>query len=101
MKIGTPEQNFKVIPDTVRSNTWVLSKNCWSVPACWNRNPLKKYPWYNSKSSSTFNSDGSNISIKYFDKNTSGIVSGDLVRVGGINTQMKFAEITTADGGIF
>lgn len=101
MKIGTPEQTFKVVPDTVRSNIWVLSKNCWSIPACWNGNPLKTFPWYDSKKSSTFTKDGSSISMKSIDKNISGIVSGDLVKIGDMNATMKFAEITKADKGIF
>ena len=101
MKIGTPEQTFKVVPDTIRSNIWVFSKNCWSIPACWNGNPLKSYPWYESKKSSTFHKDGSSISMKCVDKNISGIVSEDLVKLGDMNATMKFAEITKADKDIF
>ena len=101
MKIGTPEQTFKVVPDTIRSNIWVFSKNCWSIPACWNGNPLKSYPWYESKKSSTFHKDGSSISMKCVDKNISGIVSEDLLKLGDMNATMKFAEITKADKDIF
>ena len=101
MKVGTPEQSFKMVPDTVRSNIWVYSKNCWSRPACWNGNPLKSYPWYNSKKSSTYSNDGSSISMKCLDKNISGIVSEDFIKVGDMNATMKFAEITKADADIF
>jgi hypothetical protein len=62
---------------------------------------MKSYPWYSSKKSSTFVKDGSSISMKCIDKNISGIVTEDLVKVGDMNATMKFAEITKADKGIF
>ncbi len=51
IEIGTPSQNFKVVPDTGSSNLWVYSKKCWSVP-CWTHDT------YDESKSSTYVADG-------------------------------------------
>jgi hypothetical protein len=33
--IGTPPQKFKMGLSTVTTDSWVLGKNCWSLPCFW------------------------------------------------------------------
>jgi hypothetical protein len=49
--VGTPAQNFTVVPDTGSSNLWIYSSTCNTV-ACW------YHSTYNAEKSSTYTADG-------------------------------------------
>jgi len=41
IRIGTPAQEFDIIPDTGSSNVWVYSGKCWSI-VCLTHNTYKQ-----------------------------------------------------------
>jgi len=84
INIGTPGQKIKVVPDTASSNTWVLGSGCTFFNGCRGKTV------YKSKSSSTFKKNASKITIA---EEVKGIISNDVVNLGGVNSQMDFAEI--------
>lgn len=66
--IGTPAQDFTVVPDTGSSNLWVYSHSCYSIP-CW------YHATYNSAKSSTYKKDGRAFDITYGSGSVKGTVS--------------------------
>ena len=51
VSVGTPAQEFTVVPDTGSSNLWIYSSSCTAIP-CW------YHSTYNSQKSSTYVADG-------------------------------------------
>jgi cathepsin D len=84
--IGTPEQQFKVCPDTGSSNLWVPSHSCHSM-ACW------VHKRYNSAKSSTYTPDGREVDIQYGSGSCKGFASNDIVNIANIAANMTFAEM--------
>merc|ERR1719460_387730 len=58
VSVGTPAQNFTVVPDTGSSNLWLYSKSCWSVP-CWT------HALYDNTKSTTYKKNGEAFDITY------------------------------------
>lgn len=95
ISIGTPPQNFTVVPDTGSSNLWVYSKKCYAVP-CW------YHTTYDAKSSSTYVKDGEKFDITYGSGSIGGTVSKDTVVFGdSIATDFGFGEVTSVSGVSF
>ena len=92
--VGTPPQDFTVVPDTGSSNLWLYSQHCWSLP-CW------YHPKYDSSKSSTYTKDGQDFEITYGSGSVGGTVSKDVARIGDIESQMSFGEITKVKGMSF
>lgn len=92
ISIGTPAQDFVIIPDTGSSNLWVYDHSCWSV-ACW-RNPT-----YKSSSSSTYQKDGTTFDITYGSGGVSGFQGGDVAAMNDLGVKnFKFGQVTKASG---
>jgi hypothetical protein len=92
--IGTPAQEFTVVPDTGSSNLWVYSSSCWA-PAC------LIHSKFNASKSSTYQKDGQSFVIEYGSGGVSGTVGKDVARIGDIEAHMSFGEITKASGTAF
>lgn len=92
--VGTPPQEFTVVPDTGSSNLWLYSQHCWSLP-CW------YHPKYDSSKSSTYSKDGQDFEISYGSGSVGGTVSKDVARIGDIESEMSFGEITKVKGVSF
>jgi saccharopepsin len=75
VQIGSPAQEFIVIPDTGSSNLWVYSSKCQDI-ACW------YHDTYDSGLSDTYEEDGSDFRITYGSGSIEGFVSKDTVRLG-------------------
>jgi len=92
--VGTPPQEFTVVPDTGSSNLWIYSHKCWS-PVC------LLHKTYNNKKSSTYVSNGEKFDISYGSGSVGGTVSQDVARIGDLEAVMSFGEITKASGTSF
>ena len=92
VQIGTPPQDFKVIFDTGSSNLWVPSSSCFSI-SCFTHHT------YHSGRSSTFQKNGTAISIQYGSGAVSGHISRDTVTWGGQQIKsVLFGEMTKMNG---
>jgi hypothetical protein len=85
IKIGTPPQNFKVIFDTGSSNLWIPSSKCYY---CYPKN------LYNSKNSSTYHMNGSEIKISYGSGDVYGFISNDILTFNDYKLNVSFGEMT-------
>lgn len=92
VNMGTPGQPIEVALDTTTSNVWVLGKGCTLLNGCRGKTTFK------SKKSSTFKKNGAKITIA---DDVKGIISNDKVNLGGVNSQMDFAEISKPPKGHF
>uniref|UniRef100_A0A9J7X096 renin n=1 Tax=Cyprinus carpio carpio TaxID=630221 RepID=A0A9J7X096_CYPCA len=89
ISIGSPPQKFNVVFDTGSSNLWVPSQSCSPLyTACFTHNR------YDASNSITHVYNGSGFSIQYASGNVRGILSEDVVVVGGIPVVQVFAEAT-------
>lgn len=92
--VGTPAQEFTVVPDTGSSNLWVYSSKCWS-PVC------LLHKRFNASKSTTYKKDGEKFDITYGSGSISGTVGRDVARIGDLEAEMGFGEITHASGTAF
>ncbi len=70
--IGTPCQEFEMIPDTGSSNLWVYSSQCEAVPCLY-------HDTYAETESSTYAKDGQDFNIRY----GSGSIKGSVYEICG------------------
>jgi hypothetical protein len=95
VSIGTPAQDFTVIPDTGSSNLWVYSHDCWAVP-CWS------HPTFKYKDSTTFSDEGKAFDIQYGSGSVKGTQGKDVVSFGGENVKdFEFGLIKKVSGASF
>jgi len=95
--IGTPPQNFLILPDTGSSNLWVPSSKCASSNiACHSHNQ------YTSSASSTYQANGTSFGIQYGTGQLTGFLSEDVVNVAGLQIQHQtFGEAVKEPGITF
>ena len=95
IQVGTPAQEFVVVPDTGSSNLWMYSHSCHTI-AC------LRHDRYKSSKSSTYVKDGQVFDIEYGSGGVSGTTSKDTVTMGdAVATTMTFGEITKTKGAMF
>lgn len=95
VEIGTPAQEFVMVPDTGSSNLWAYSHKCWS-PACFT------HKTFDNSKSSTYKADGQKFDITYGSGGVKGTVGKDIAKIGDdITAEMGFGEITSASGVSF
>ena len=94
VQVGTPAQEFTVVPDTGSSNLWMYSHSCYSI-ACLRHNR------FNPKKSSTFQDDGQDFNIEYGSGGVSGTTGKDVVHMGDATATMTFGEIKKTSGAMF
>lgn len=93
IRIGTPAQEFMVIPDTGSSNVWVYSGKCWTSPACYTHNTYKE------GKSKTFVKEGSDFELHYGSGGASGFISKDTVGFGDlVAKEFAFGEVSSVSG---
>jgi hypothetical protein len=93
--VGTPAQNFTVVPDTGSSNLWIYSSTCSNV-ACW------YHSTYSAEKSSTYVADGQSFDITYGSGSISGFVSRDIAWLGDVYSEnFGFGEVTAVEGVAF
>ncbi len=95
IEIGTPTQEFLVIPDTGSSNVWVYSGKCWTSPACWTHNTY-------SEKSKSYHENGTPFELNYGSGSSSGFLSQDNVRFGDLVAKdFAFGEVDQVSGIAF
>ncbi|OAF68296.1 hypothetical protein A3Q56_03961 [Intoshia linei] len=79
IEIGTPSQIFSLIIDTGSSDLWIPSINCTfpSIACVMHRR-------FDQNNSSTFSSEKKHFELQYGTGSVSGIVSKDIVTIGGV-----------------
>ncbi|XP_025266550.1 lysosomal aspartic protease-like [Camponotus floridanus] len=90
IRIGTPQQEFKVMFDTGSADLWVLSKKC-TFPIYSGHNQ------YDSARSETYNNIGNNrlLRFEYGSYDVEGYLAADKVNVANLNVQNQiFLEVT-------
>lgn len=93
--IGTPKQDIHVIFDTGSANLWVTSSKCTS-DAC------SMHEGYDHEKSSTYQSMGDEVSVRFGTGSIEGFMSSDTFHVGPLEiTAQAFGEITVEDGDVF
>jgi hypothetical protein len=92
--IGTPPQDFTLVPDTGSSNLWVYSSSCWSIPC-------KTHSSFNAKKSSTYKENGEAFNIEYGSGGVKGVVGEDVAHFGGASAQMGFGLVNKVSGATF
>ena len=96
MDLGTPDQQFMVVPDTGSSNVWVYSSSCWTSPACY------VHKTYKEGKSSSFEKDGHKFELNYGSGGIKGFWSKDTVSFGGLDAEhFTFGEVNSASGMAF
>lgn len=93
IELGSPPQSFSVLFDTGSSNLWVPGKSCFSI-ACF----LHKK--FDSKSSSTYQGNGTSFYIHYGSGEVSGIMGNDVLSVGGVLAEHQDFGETLSEPGI-
>ena len=98
VEIGTPAQKFMMGLTTFSSDSWVLGKNCWSLPCFW-------MPLYDSGASATFHQDNRPFLKPVFEivgGGVTGKVTQDTVKLGNLVVEnFKFGEISKIGGNDF
>ena len=90
-QVGTPPQTFTVVPDTGSSNLWMYAESCKALP-CW------YHPRFDASKSSTYKADGQPFDILYGSGGIKGTVGRDVARIGSIEAEMGFGEVTEVSG---
>ncbi|KAF9574946.1 Vacuolar protease A [Mortierella alpina] len=95
VSVGTPPQLFSVVFDTGSSNFWVPSTHCNSIACFLHRR-------FDSEKSSTFRPNGTQFAIQYGSGSLEGIISNDVVNVGGaVIKKQDFGESVKEPGLAF
>jgi len=92
--IGTPAQEFTVVPDTGSSNLWVYAHDCRSIPC-------RTHSTYDATVSEPHSADGQAFDIEYGSGGVHGYVSKDQAGFGGVSAEMSFGEVKTVSGATF
>lgn len=98
ISIGTPAQDFLVIYDTGSANLWVPSSQCdkSKFKSCAN------HTLYDATKSSTYQKDGTSLTLPYGSGICSGHLSKDTVNFGGYELDnAQFGEITNEPGQVW
>lgn len=92
--LGTPAQQFKVVPDTGSSNLWVYGSECHKV-VC------RTHDTFDGNESHTYTEIGDDFKILYGSGGVSGVTAEDYCALGNIPALMTFGEIQDVDGVTF
>ena len=93
--IGTPPQMMNVIFDTGSANLWVTSSECDS-------DVCGMHASFDHSKSSTYKSNGEDVSVKFGTGNIDGYISVDDFHLGPLTVKKQmFGEITVENGDVF
>ena len=92
--LGTPPQDFTLVPDTGSSNLWVYSSDCRSIPC-------RTHSTFDSSASSTFTANGEAFDIEYGSGGVHGVVGNDVAQFGGATAEMGFGLVSKVSGATF
>lgn len=96
ISIGTPEQKFHVLFDTVSSDTWVPSTKCLISFPC------QTHQKYDSNKSTSYIKDGTEFTSKFIKGSSSGFMSLDVLRIGELEIKNQpFGEATEISNNPF
>jgi len=100
--LGTPPQQFTIVPDTGSSNLWVIDTTCTAQRCTGYPNSGWAKRRFDRTASSTFVDSPQTFSIQYGSGSMEGFVSNDVLSIGDLTIKgQDFAEATKEPGLAF
>ncbi|TKR76286.1 hypothetical protein L596_017445 [Steinernema carpocapsae] len=98
--IGTPPQEFLIVPDTGSSNLWVIDSSC-NSQACQGYPGVPSKHRFNKGASKSFKELGTPFSIQYGSGSCDGTLGQDIVQFAGLTVKTQVFGVASDIADVF